>query len=171
MGTVSGNWYRHMIEVTEVQLQRLKSLVNNLPRYRRCKGILKAYSSYCCLGVACELYGVQWVNHLSDDLYTTSINDDRFNLNLLPTEVMNYYGFTHQAGFDIPVQLVMDVLGLQDRLRYRELHNKIPYRLDTITLSYLNDDVVVDHVETARVLDAFIEKYVTVKQVKAEVDG
>jgi hypothetical protein len=84
------------MNITPEQKERLKELVKALRsgEYKQTKESLRNEEGYCCLGVACDLYGkinnVSWGETL-DFLYESTV---------LPLEVKEYFGFEHNFGFN-----------------------------------------------------------------------
>ena len=98
-----------MVEYTkEDVIQHRKDWVSALRsgQYKQGRGYLRSKNNeYCCLGVACELAGVEAVLSLRDrdeeedeDTYYYGDVYDVNNSMLLPIDVISYYGLTDCEG-------------------------------------------------------------------------
>ena len=118
-------------------------------KYKQGTSALRYHDSYCCLGVACDLAGVEWKGTTTPNFFyeeeiagptsflTNSEGKTPFIINLSP-KVIDYYGFTNASGE------FSDEISLDGVLRENEEHSLIE----------LNDgrgftfDQIADFIET-----------------------
>ena len=89
--------------ITEKQKKRMRKLVDALlsGKYEQARKTLRLGNSFCCLGVACDIYRKEtkkgkWVRSSGDDSY--DIHSFLEHTSYLPDKVMKWFGFGDPRG-------------------------------------------------------------------------
>lgn len=88
------------MQITQEQLTNLRNLIVELEsgKYKHTTNVLHNINGYCCLGVACEMFGYNKWDESYSNMFSIYINGERSSITL-PSSLIDRFGLDHNITF------------------------------------------------------------------------